>query len=1022
MTESTPSSGPNSAPIRGPSVLAILVVPSAEPALRACLSALASQTYAALGVLAIDDGSSDDARELLVRALGEERVIRHDAPQGYARSFDAALALPVAAAADHVLLLHGDAVLDPDAVASLVEATTLAGVERAGIVGAKVVDLNHPRRLRDVGRSIDRFGHAMSPLQSDEIDQGQFDRVLEVLAVDGCAMLIARDVWQAIGSYDERLGADDVDLCWRAQLAGWRVLMTPRARVQHGAQHPDTQQDEPRSDRYEQDRIALASVLKNYGGVTLSWVVPLGVALTLVRLLFLSLGRHFEEAYELLAALGWNIAHLPSTLRRRRAVQRVRAVRDHALHHFTASAGLHIPRWFQTAERILEEQRELDEQDPGASVRGLRRRTASFVSVHPVLVGSFFGIIVGAFAVRALLSPAVLTGGAIPAFPSSPNGFFQELVSGFRGTGLGGSLAASPALAALGGISYATIASTAWAQKAIVIAGPAIATVLCYRAVVRRTGRPGPSVVAAAAYGLSALMLWAVSEGRIAQLFLMTVMPPLVERVDLAFARDEPSDGRWRFTVGLAVTIAVGVASVPGALLAIGLVALFGLLFGTARGRGLVLVAGAVMGAAILVFPFVPTIAGAGGHGLWSGIGQLDPWKVLRLSLGGAPGDWAPALFLPVAALFGLALAGGSRRGQAARAALTGSSALGLAWLSVAGYLPQWATNAPAYAALACVCAVFMIGDGLSSAIGGMERSSFGFRQIGGVLLAIVLGLGLSLQALAAMVGSWAIGDDRVPAAWTVVESAAQGSYNVVWLSGTDGLPFPSPGGDPTGIVSAGGSSVTYGLTDRSGALAIDTGRPLTGSGDPAVRQALADVLSGATVHGGSLLAPFGVHFVVMQEGVVPQSAIDAFGSQVDLELVPSAGLIILRNVVDVPPAGVLHADKATGAIVASSDPDVIQRFEAVPTTPLASNDAGWTGGAEGGNLAVVATEFDGAWQLSGSTAQPQRSFGWGTAFTDVPADVTIRYGDQLPRTITMWLLAIVWGAALWITRKPVRR
>jgi hypothetical protein len=51
------------------------------------------------------------------------------------------------AAADHVLLLHGDTVLDEDTVACLVEATTVQ-TEAPGIVGAKVVDLGSPRELR----------------------------------------------------------------------------------------------------------------------------------------------------------------------------------------------------------------------------------------------------------------------------------------------------------------------------------------------------------------------------------------------------------------------------------------------------------------------------------------------------------------------------------------------------------------------------------------------------------------------------------------------------------------------------------------------------------------------------------------------------------------------------------------------------------------------------------------------------------------------------------------------------------
>ena len=1012
-----------SAPTRGPSVLGILVVRGAEPALRSCLHALASQTYESLGVLAVDDATEDDTNELLTRALGAERVIRNDEPLGYARSFDAALTMPVAAAADHVLLLHGDTVLDPEAVANLMEATTLSGVEQVGIVGAKVVDLDHPRRLRDVGRSVDRFGHAMSPLQADEIDQGQFDRVLEVLAADGCALLLARDVWQQLGLFDERLGADDVDLCWRARIAGWRVLMTPRARVQHGPAHPDDDVAHVHSERYEQDRIALASALKIYSLVTLAWVLPLGVALTGIRLVFLALARRFEEAYEVLAAVGWNIRHLGGTWRRRRAAQRARSIHDHALRRFTASAGLHIPRWFQTAERILEEQRELDEDEPEASTpRRLRNRTASFVSVHPVLVGCFVALVIGVFAVRSLLAPAPLVGGVLSVFPSSAGSFFQELVSGFRSTGLGGTASASPGLAILGALSFAAFGNPELAQKAIVIGGPAVASVLCYRAIVRRTGRPGPSVVAAGAYGLSALMLWAVSEGRIAELFVLAVMPPLVERIDAAFANGPLTDGRWRFGAGLAVTIALGVVFAPGVLLAVALAGVWCLLFGANRGRGIALTVGATVGAAVLVFPFVPTVLDGGGLGLWSGIGQLDPWRLLRLSLGSAPGDWGPALFLPVAALLGLALAGGERRGPAARAALVGASAVVLAWLSVAGYLPLWAANAPVYAALAAVCEVFLIGDGLAAALGGMERASFGFRQIGGALITVVLAIGLSLQALAAMVGNWSVGgQENVPAAWSVLDASARGAYNVVWLANVDGRPFPAPGGDPTGVVEHGDATVAYGLTDRQGALAIDTARPLTGAGNPALEAALDDVLSGGTVHGGALLAPFGVRFVIVPQDRIPDAAYQALQAQTDLELVPSAGLVIWRDMAAIGPASVLGSGNA-GSVVLAADPAATQRLEPDRVTPLEPTDAGWEGSADGGGVAAIATAFDGAWQLEGSDAAPQRSFGWATAFTDVPADVAIRYGDQLARTIAIWVLAALWAVALWITRKPVRR
>src|SRR4030095_8389205 len=114
------------------------------------------------------------------------------------------------------------------------------GVEDVGIVGAKVVDRDDPKVLLDVGRSADRFGHPYSPLQPGEIDQGQFDRVLEVLCVSTAAMLISRAARERIGLFDERLDPRqaDLDLCWRARVAGYRVLMTPLARVRIAPPEP----------------------------------------------------------------------------------------------------------------------------------------------------------------------------------------------------------------------------------------------------------------------------------------------------------------------------------------------------------------------------------------------------------------------------------------------------------------------------------------------------------------------------------------------------------------------------------------------------------------------------------------------------------------------------------------------------------------------------------------------------------------------------------------------------------------
>ena len=1016
------------APGRAPSVLVVLVARDAAGWLRECLSALAAQTYPRMGVIAVDDASRDESLELLTAALGEQRVLGLPERRGLAGALDAALELPVAAEADYILLVHDDAALDPDVVLRLVEAAVGIGVERVGVVGAKVVDWDDPRLLRDVGRSADRFGHPYTPLQDGEIDQGQFDRVLEVLCVSSSAMLIARDAWKRAGGFDERLDSEHVDLdfCWRVRLAGFRVLMTPLARVRHRAATSAGERG-PRvrhqSARYEEDRAALAAMLKNYGLLNLLWLLPLSFLLGLVRLLMLVLARRFEEAYDLLSAWGWNVAHLPGTLSRRRKIQKQRRTKDRTFHRFMESAGLRIPRWFQTAERILEEQREIEVDDEGQPVtRRLRDRTASLVGTHPVIVASFLGVLVGAVAIRGLLGPESIAGGVLPRFPSTPAGFFGELDSAYRTTGLGGDLLASPALGLFGALSALLFGSTSLAQKVLLAGLPALATVLAYRAFVRLTGRPGPSVVAAASYGLSALTLWAFSQGRLSLLMTLVVVPPIAERLEAAFGPAEPGDGRWRFAVGLGVTLAVGVAFDPGVAVAALVVVVIQAIGGSVRGRGLLLAGASALVAAVLLFPFVPVLVADGGAAFRSMIGTTDVTSLVRLTFGPGPGTWEVSAFLPIAALLAFALTGAEYRARSIRAVAAGMAGLALSWLAAAGYLPVVLSNPTAYGALAAASMAMMIAYGLSSVLTGIGRESFGLRQVGTALLTVVLSAGIALQVIAAMIGGWAVGGlDEIPPAFAVISSGAKGDYRVLWVGADDGEPFPTPGGDPTGLAPAGADSLHYTLTGPDGTTALDTGRPLAGPGDDALREALDEILSGTTSHGGALLAPFGARFVVAAQDELPARAEAGLEAQLDLDRIPASDLVIFRNAAALPPAAAFgSADLAD--LVASGLPVDVARVGGAAVHPLKATEGGWEGDAAGGPIAI-STEFDGAWGLVGRDTSPERSFGWSTSFREVAeGPVEVRYGAQLPRTIAIALLAAVWAAALWITRKPVAR
>ncbi len=89
--------------------------------------------------------------------------------------------------------------------------------------------------LVEVGVTVDGAGHRETGLERREYDQGQHDAVRPVLAVGTAGALVRRDVWDALGGLDPLLPLyrDDLDLGWRVNAAGHRVVVVPAAVLGH---------------------------------------------------------------------------------------------------------------------------------------------------------------------------------------------------------------------------------------------------------------------------------------------------------------------------------------------------------------------------------------------------------------------------------------------------------------------------------------------------------------------------------------------------------------------------------------------------------------------------------------------------------------------------------------------------------------------------------------------------------------------------------------------------------------------
>jgi hypothetical protein len=287
----------------------------------------------------------------------------------------------------------------------------------------------------------------------------------------------------------------------------------------------------------------------------------------------------------------------------------------------------------------------------------------------------------------------------------------------------------------------------------------------------------------------------------------------------------------------------------------------------------------------------------------------------------------------------------------------------------------------------------------------------------------LLVGFGIFTQALQAARGSWLVGGpDRIPPAYPVISGAGDALYRVLWLGSPGGDAFAPPAGTPDGTVAAGALSVRFGVRSPRGASVLDFGRPAAGPGYDYVRAVLREVLAGRTRHGGALLGPLAVRFVVAQRGDLEGPALRKLVRQFDLNLVPAGGLIIFENSKWVPLASLVADPEWLRAAFTPTIKSVAQ-LPAPHAEPLGLRPL--SGTAVTDSLLLLSQQFDPRWRLTFESGakplEPRRAFGWAVAFVWRPRSpgFAITFHGQQVRTLETGLLVILWLGVLWFSRKP---
>jgi len=237
--------------------------------LEPCLSSILNQTFKKFEIVFVENGSSDDSAGFVREHYPSVKIVKTGKNLGFAGGINAGIRI---AQGEFILTLNNDTIVDPHFLEELQK--PFLQDPRMGMCGSKMVLPDG--RINSTALCISRSGAAWDRGMG-EPDHGQYDVAEEIFGPSAGAALYRRPMLDEIGLFDEDffLFFEDVDLAFRARLAGWKCMYVPTARVVHirgGTANPGSD-----SAVYYGNRNTIWYVVKNFPtrifALSLPWIL-----------------------------------------------------------------------------------------------------------------------------------------------------------------------------------------------------------------------------------------------------------------------------------------------------------------------------------------------------------------------------------------------------------------------------------------------------------------------------------------------------------------------------------------------------------------------------------------------------------------------------------------------------------------------------------------------------------------------------------------------------------------------------
>lgn len=285
--------------------------------LETCLRSLQKQTFQNFELIVVDNNSEKKPGEVVKKFFPKAKTINLKSNLGYAGGNNRGAK---EAKGEFLFFLNPDTKIEKHCLEILIKRALKE--KRVGVWACRQLSYDGKKRLND-GVGYDFLGCPV---------------VGKIFYADGASLFISKKLFDELGGFDESyfLVAEDIDLCWRARLRGFKIKCNKKAIVYHygGASFVGGSKLGKRYitsifRRYFGERNNFRNLLKNYSWQLLVFILPIYIALNLGEcLFFFFLGRFDVCRNVYIKSWRSNLREIREILEKRKAVQSSRKVND----------------------------------------------------------------------------------------------------------------------------------------------------------------------------------------------------------------------------------------------------------------------------------------------------------------------------------------------------------------------------------------------------------------------------------------------------------------------------------------------------------------------------------------------------------------------------------------------------------------------------------------------------------------------------------------------------------------------